>query len=135
MGFKDVIKRIGERQRAKKELIANMSDQLRFQKIVEDRTKSANERELERYQNEDRESMIKEHLEYARKKRKEDIEFGHNPVDAKNIMKAEWQVLKNKNQFTNVPNMCVGHKSVLKNNKKLLRSNNKLLKGGSMFKV
>lgn len=142
MGFKEVISKIGERQREKKELINNMSDQLRFQKLVEDRMKSSNERELERYQNEDREASIKEHLEYARKKRSDEISYGHNPVDAENIMKAKWSVLKNKNQFKNVPNVCVGHKSVLKNdrkllknNKKLLKSNNKLIKGKRLFKI
>jgi len=142
MGVKDFLKNLGEKQREKKEMINQMSDQVRFQKLVEDRMKSSNERELERYQNEDREAMIKEHLEYARKKRSDEINFQHNPIDAKNIMKAEWSVMKEKNQFSNVPNVTTGHKSVLKNdrkllksNKKLLKSNNKLIKGGSMFKI
>ena len=135
MGFKEIIQKLGEKQREKKAMIQDMSDNVRFQKIVEERQLSSNERELNRYENEDREQMIKERLEYARKKRDEDIKFNHNPVNTKNIMKAEWSVMKNKNQFSNVPNVTTGHKSVLKNNKQLLRSNNKLLKGGSMFKI
>ena len=142
MGIKDFIKNLGEKQREKKEMINEMSDQVRFQKLVEERQLSSNERELLRYRNEDREASIKEQLEYARKKRDNEIKFGHNPIDTKNIIKAEWNVLKNKNQFSNVPNVTTGHKSVLKNdrkllksNKKLLKSNNKLIKGGSMFKI
>lgn len=113
-----------------------MSDQLRFQKIVEDRMKSSNERELERYEEEEREKIIKEHLEYARKKREHDINFNHNPINTKNITNGtSWEVLKEKNQFSNVPNVCVGHKSVLRGNKKLLRSSKKMLKGGKLFKI
>jgi len=136
MGFKEVIKKIGEKNRKRKEIIESMSDHARFQKLVEDRMKSANERELERYMNEDREEMIKHKLEFARKKRDHDIKFNHNPLDAKNITNSvEWEVLKEKNQFTNNSNMFSGQESVLKNNNKLLKTNHKLLKGGNLFKI
>ena len=142
MGFKEVLKNIGEKQKERKEMLRQMDQQIRMQKIVEDRTKSSNERELERYQDEDREQEIKEHLEYARKKRDEDIKFGHNPIDAKNIMKAEWEILKEKNQFSKKSNLFTNQNSILKNNnrilntnKRLLKSSNKLTKGGNMFKI
>ncbi len=135
MGVKEIIQRFGERNKERKELLRNLDQQLRMQKIVEDRQKSSNERELERYQDEDREEAIKEHLEYARKKRDDEIKFGHNPIDTKNIMKAEWAVLKEKNQFSKKSNLFDNHTSVLNSNKKLLNSNNKLLKGGNVFKI
>jgi len=37
---------LGEKQREKKEMINQMSDQARFQKLVEERQLSSNEREL-----------------------------------------------------------------------------------------
>ncbi len=142
MGFKDVLNKIGEKRKAQKELIKRMSDQVRFEKLVVDRTKSSNQRELERYLEEDNQKNIKEQLEYARKKRSDEINFGHNPIDTKNIMKAEWEVLKEKNQFTGRGNVFAGQESVLKNDNKMLRTNKKLLKssdnimkGGNMFKI
>lgn len=135
MGFKDVLQGMQERKRKQKELIKRMSDNLRFQKIVEDRMKSSNQRELERYLEEDRQEMIKERLEFARKKRSDDINFSHNPIDAENIMKAKWKVLREKSQFSGKSSLLNGGDSILQNNKKLLKSNNKLLKGGNMFKI
>jgi len=67
---------------------------------------------------EDREASIKEHLEFARKKRDDDIKFGHNPINAKNIMKAEWSVLKEKNQFAGKSDMLNGTESIMKDNPK-----------------
>lgn len=142
MGFKDIMQRMSEKRNAQKELIKRMSDQVRFEKLVEDRTKSSNQRELERYMEEDRQAMIKEKLDFARKKRQRDIDFGHNPLDAKNIMKAEWEVMKEKNQFARRGNIFTNQNSVLNNdnkllrtNKSLLKSNDKIMKGGNMFKI
>ena len=148
MGFKDVIEKIGRGSKERKELLKQIDQNVRMNKIIEDRQKSSNERELDRYMDEDREASIKEHLEFARKKRDDDIKFGHNPINAKNIMKAEWSVLKEKNQFAgksdmlNRENSAINNKSVLKGNPKLLKTDHKLLKsnqnimkGGSMFKI
>jgi hypothetical protein len=119
MGFKEVIQRIGEKQREKKEMIKRMDDQLRFQKIVEDRQKSSNERELERFQHEEREVAIKEALQNYRKQRQHEINFEHNPINTKNIMKAEWEVMKEKNQFSGKSNIFSKHENIHKNNKKI----------------
>lgn len=129
MGFRDILSKIGEKHRQRKELLKQMDDQLRVEKMLEDRQKSANERELERYMNEDREEMIKHKLEFARKKRDHDIKFNHNPLNAKNITNyAEWEVLKEKNQFANSRNVLKGHGSVMRNNPNLLRNNQRLFR-------
>jgi len=148
MGFKQIIEKIGKGSKERKEYLKQIDQQVRMDKIIEDRQKSSNERELNRYLNEDREASIKEQLQYARKKRDDDIKFGHNPINAKNIMKSEWEVLKEKNQFSgksdmlNRENSAINNKSVLKGNPKLLKTDHKLLKsnqnimkGGSMFKI
>ena len=102
----------------------------------------SNERELLRYQNEDREKLIKEHLEVARIKRQREIDFGHQPLNTKNIMKAEWEVLKEPNQFSkkstifsNQNSIMYDNPNLLKSNNKLLKSNNKIMKGRNMFKI
>ena len=136
MGIKDIIRNLGERQREKKELINNMSDQVRFQKIVEERQLSSNERELNRFHEENREEMIKHQLEIERKRRDEDIKFAHNPLNTPNITNhTEWEVLREKNQFSDNNNIFVGQKSVLKSNKNLMKNNSKLFKGGNLFKI
>ena len=127
MGIKDFIEKLGERSRHRKELMRSVEEQTRIQQIVEDRQKSSNERELERFMKEEREEQIKEALQFQRQKRDEDIKFGHNPLNAKNIMKSQWEVLKEKNQFANKGNMFVGHEAtVMRNNPKLLRNNKRL---------
>jgi len=135
MGFKEIISRFGQKSRERKEMLSQLHDRMRMQKLAEDRFKSANERELEGYIDEDREAEIKEHLEYMRKKRRDEIAFGHNPINTKNIMKAEWEIMKEKNQFSKKSNMFEGQKSVLKSNRNLLKNNKKLLSGGNLFKI
>ena len=136
MGFKEIVSKFGEKSRERKEMLSQLHERMRLQKLAEDRFKSSNERELERYIEEDREEQIKEHLEYARKKRDNDIRFNHNPLDAPNITShVDWEVLKEPNQFSNNKNMFVGQQSVIKSNRNLLKSNKKLLKGGNLFKI
>ena len=142
MGFKDILQKLTGKGSRNREAISNMAEQIRMERIANERQLSSNERELNRYRDEDREEAIKEHLEYARRKRDQDIKFGHNPLDTKNIMKSEWEVLKEKNQFAGKSNMLRGENTVMKNNPNLLKSNNRLLKsndkvvkGGNMFKI
>lgn len=136
MAFKDILNKMGEKGRERKAVLHQMSEELRLSKIAQDRQKSSNERELERYLDEDREEMIKSRLEVARKKRDNDIRFNHNPLDTPNITNhTQWEVLKEKNQFSNNNNMFIGQESVLKNNKNLMKNNKKLMRGGNMFKI
>ena len=143
MGIKEVIQNFGSKGTERKEILRQMEQNNRLNRIVEERTHSSNERELDRYRNEDREAMIKEQLEFARKKREHDINFNHNPIDAENIItKTQWEVLKEPNQFSKKSNMFANQGSVMKNNpnllksnKQLLNSNDKIMKGGNMFKI
>jgi hypothetical protein len=126
MSFKETLQKLGEKSRRRKEMIRQLDEQMRVEKLVEERTKSANLRELERYEKEDFESAVKKKLDYMRKKRDDDIKFGHNPLNTKNIMKSDWEVMKektifkgNKNIFTNQPFIHKSDKNILRNNRKL----------------
>ena len=79
--------------------------------------------------NEDREQMIKEQLEFARKKKQEDLSFNHNPLNTKNIMKSKWSVLKNPNMFNKKSNMFNQEATVMRNNPNMFKNNKKLLRG------
>lgn len=135
MGIKDFIKKLGEKQRSQKELIKQIDDQVRAEKLVEERQLSSNERELNRYMKEDREERIKEALEYQRKKRDYDIKFNHNPLNVKNITNhTEWEVLKERNMFANQRNMFVNQPSVLKGNKNMFKTNRNLMNNGNVLR-
>ncbi len=133
MGFKDVLQKIKERKDAKKQAFRQMQEQDQMVTLLHERKKSANLRELERFGREENEEMIKEALQIARKKRSDDINFNHNPIDTANIMKAEWEVLKEKNQFSGKGNVFEGQHFIHKNNKNLLKSGNMLNNKGNML--
>ena len=127
MVFKEILQKIGEKSREKKAMLSQIQEQMRAQKIAEDRMKSSNERELEGYMNEEREAQIKKQLEYMRKKRDEDIKFGHNPLNISNITNhVDWEVLKERNQFKGKGNIFSNQKFILKNNPKLMQNNQRL---------
>lgn len=127
MSFKEALQKIGEKLKEKKEYQRQMDMQLRAQEQLSERRKSANERELNRYINEDREENIKNALDFYRKKRENDINFNHNPLDVPNITAhTDWQVLREKNLFKGNNNMFRENRNVLHNNPNLLKNNKKL---------
>lgn len=129
MGFTDLIRALGEKQRQRKELARQMEEQVRIKQMIEDKQKSANERELERFMKEEREEHIKEELAFYRKKRKDEIAFGHNPLNIKNITNhTDWEVLKERNLFAGKGNMFSNEATVMKNNPNLMKNNMRLLR-------
>jgi hypothetical protein len=126
MGIKEVIQDWGKRKKEAKEKFKDAEEDWRINKQIEERQKSANERELERYIKEDRETAIKKRLDFARIKREEDISLNHNPLNTKFIMKSDKQILKNRNVFADNKNVFSnkGKNVILNNNKKLLNGRN-----------
>jgi len=101
MGVKDFLQRLKENRNKKKELLNQALEQDRVQKLVEERKKSSNERELEKFMEEERQEKIKGALKDFREKRKKDIALNHNPLNIPNITrKTQWEVLKEPNLFT-----------------------------------
>jgi hypothetical protein len=135
MGIKDLIKSFGSKQRNMKTLIRNLDEQNRAETIVENRKMSSNERELLRFQNEEREEQIKEALEFERIKRKNNIDFAHNPLDVPNITNhTDFEVLKQKNIFSGNRNMFVNQPSVLKGNPEMFKTNRQLMENGNVLR-
>lgn len=128
MALKDIMSKLGQKGKERKQLIRDLDEQVRIQKIVEDRQKSANERELERFIDEQREKEIKEQLKIARKQKDQDIKFNHNPLNTKNIMKAEWEIMKEPNMFKGKSNMFSNQSLIHKSNPKLLHNAKWLMK-------
>lgn len=127
MSFREKLKKLGEKSRQRKEVFKRMQEQDRLDTMLEERKKSANQRELESYFKEEREKQIKEQLEFMRKKRKREIDFGHNPLNAENVIsKKGWEVMKEKNLFKNQKNIFVNQPFIHKGNPKLLHNERRL---------
>lgn len=129
-----MIQKAGQKSKDKKELLRRMLEQDKLEKVVVERGKSANQRELELHFTEENEKQIKEQLDVMRKRRQDEINFGSNPLDVENIItKTKWHVLKEKNQFAKRGNMFQGQGNIHKSNPNLLKSGN-VLHGENMFK-
>lgn len=133
MGFKEIIQKMGDKKRERKELLKRMVEQDKLENLVMERKKSSNLRELELHIKEEREKQIKEQLDVMRKRRQKDISFNHNPLNVKNITsKTDWEVLKERNMFKKNRNMFENQEFIHKNNPNLLKSGN-LFNNHSMF--
>ncbi len=82
----------------KDEKFKEMQEDIRFQKILGDRQKNANERELEKFQEEKRQEVIKEKLNQFRKMRR--IE-----ANKTTILKSDFNVLDNSNPILKQKNI------------------------------
>jgi hypothetical protein len=73
---------------------------------------------------EEREEQIKHRLDFERRKRRDDIAFNHNALDAPNITNhVDWEVLKE-------PNMFKGNKNIFSKNEMIHKNNPHLFDKG-----
>jgi len=109
------LKNILDKFREKREEFKTVQRQDKIQELVQQRKKNSNERELERFMEEERQKEIKSQLEMFRKKRAKEVN-GMKILGGKNIFK--------------------GHKNILTDNKKLFGMHNDFgaAHGGMYFK-
>ena len=88
--------------------------ELKIQKTLETRQKNSNERELERFMEEERQEHIKQQLEMYRKKKQKELWSGGNMMKTKNIFQ--------------------GHKSILTNDMNILKNDDSFLGRGNMIR-
>jgi hypothetical protein len=107
MGIKEALAQIVEKRREKKLQLKQMEEQVRMEKLVEEKQKSSNERELERFLKEKRENAIKKQLDAFRKERQKQmwrdnkILSGKMPSGKPTMLKNDRPILKEKNIFVN----------------------------------
>jgi len=129
MGFAEFIKKLRERNKERKQLFKEMEDRMRVEELLNERKKSANERELERLLKEEKEEKIKSMLEKLRKKRQMELRFKHNPINIPNITnKTSWEVLKEKNLFKGKSDFISNQPFILKSDLKMFQNNKNLFK-------
>lgn len=118
MGIKEALVKIAERNAEKKRKFKQLEEDFLMRKKLEERQKSANERELERVMNERREAMIKTQLDKYRKEKRRELLKGNSLFNqGASILKEENPILKQKNIFKMKGNMFA-KSTILKKGKK-----------------
>jgi len=137
MGFKEILQRMKEKNQEKKALLKRVQAEDKVETLVEERKKSANQREYERFMKEYQEEKYKQALKVLRKERQNDIAFNHNPAQVGNITNhSDFKVMKAKN-ITKGENLFTNNKNLFKNNTSVYRSKN-ITKGdrkNALFKI
>jgi hypothetical protein len=78
-----ILKRFVEDYKRKKEKYGELKEDYEIQHKVQERMKNANERELERYYEEERQKMIEKQLVHYRKKKSDDMWHSSNLIGKK----------------------------------------------------
>jgi len=99
MGIMDVVRKIGEKKKLTKEKFKQMQEDDRLNHMLEERKKSSNQRELERYMKENKEKAIKQELDRLHKKQSREDWKGNNLIKGSSILKDNKPILKTKNIF------------------------------------
>ena len=95
-----MLKELLNKFRERKAAMSNIDQDYRINKTLEQRRKTADERELERYMEEERQKQISLQLQQIRKKKNE----------------MAW---RGENNILNEPNILKGHHSILTDNKNM----------------
>ena len=108
--IQNILKKMSE----KKAKIKALEEDRRVEQAVDEKMKSSNQRELEKFLKRQQEDKIKVELEKFRIKQRNETWRGNNILSQKNIFR--------------------GHTSVLTDNKKLFKGTKQNQKGGMFFK-
>lgn len=99
MALKDLLNKITGKEDQYKSAFKDEYARRKIQRILDAREKNANERELERYMEEERQEKIKKALECYRKKQKRDFWKSNTMNGGWDILKDDKPILKQKNIF------------------------------------
>ena len=110
MGVMDLVRKMGERKKITKEKFKEAQENMKIEKMLEDRSKSSNERELESYMKKEREKKIKEELDIIHRKQNHENWKGTNMLKQKSILTNDRPILKEKNIFKKQKNMFLDNK-------------------------
>ena len=107
MGVMDFVKKIASKKSEKSQKFKELEEDYKLQKMLEERQKSSNQRELEKYYKDQEEKRIKETLERIHKKQNKEAWRGKNLFagkgtilnEDKKILSDDRPILKQKNIF------------------------------------
>jgi len=101
MGIMDLVRRIGNNKKEVKMKYKEAETDMKVQNLLEERQKSSNRRELERYLKEQEEARIKVELDKIHKQNNKELWKSKNMIlkKEKSILKDDRPILKEKNIF------------------------------------
>ena len=117
MGIKDIIEKWKENKSIDKQKLKEAETEMKIQKILTERSKSANQRELEKYYKEQEEKNIKTELDKIRK------------IKTKESWSGSYKILKNGTPITKDVRPILKEKNIFLDNKNNIPFN----KGGNQF--
>lgn len=97
----DMIRKVNEKKAISRQKFKEAEENMKIHRMLEERQKSANRRELERHMKEQEEANIKQTLDTIRTKQQRDVWSGKNSImnQEMNILKNDKPILKEKNIF------------------------------------
>ena len=101
MGLKNLLSKISENKDEFKQKLKQAQEEVKIQKTIEERQKSSNERELEKYMKQQREMKIKEQLDKIHKQNNSEMWKSKNLIlgQKTTILKNDRPILMEKNVF------------------------------------
>ena len=111
MGLMNMIRKLGEDKKELKQKMIEAQQERKIQKILNERDKSANERELERHIRDAREADIKLKLEQIRNQKNHENWKGNNFRGKATMLNDDRQILKEKNLFKQKTNTFLDNKT------------------------
>ena len=117
MTIMDIVRKFAERKAINKQKFKEAESDMKIEKMLSDRSKSSNERELEQYLNNQREENIKRQLDGIHKQQNSEMWKSKHGVLDKGI-----PITRNDRPILQEKNIFIGNK------------NNMLTKGGMFFK-
>ena len=109
MGIKEIISGLLEKQKARKEKFKELEEDYLLRKKLEDRMKSSNERELEKYLKDQREKQIKIKIDKIHKEQNYNMWHGNQVLKSDyNILHDGKPILKKQNIFKGKANLSGG---------------------------
>lgn len=106
-----MLKEFLQRARQRKVKFKDAKEDMAVSRILNERQKNSNERELEGYLEEERQKKIKIQLEHFRKMRKEEA-MKTTVLNGKNIFKNQDNILKQPNIFAHNRSMFLGQQGM-----------------------
>ena len=104
MGIKEFLKN----RLSKTERFKEAEEERKINRLLDEREKSSNERELERYWKEKREERIKQQLDIVRKQKTRELWESNMFRNNKNIIKGHDKIMTSDNMFMGKGNMLKG---------------------------
>jgi len=111
MGLMNIIRRMANKKSERSEKFKQMEEDYRLNKMLMDRQKSSNERELESIMKKRREDNIKQQLDSIHKQQTKDTWSDHSILKSSNILKEDKKIMRDDKPILHQKNIFLDNKT------------------------